>query len=186
MTKEDPGKNKDDKDQVTGAAGLAKIARGLSDLFNVLADFDRLPRRGRHEKNGVVMDYSFGSRPLRGGADGDAGDEDAPDDGSDATDASARSEMRPRRAAKRSSLEVLEPVTDMFDEPGEILLLFELPGVERKDVRCILDGDILLLEAKTGDRLYRKEMLIEEKLAAAPPHLNLHNGILEVRLTKVS
>ena len=46
------------------------------------------------------------------------------------------------------------------------MLLFELPGVERKDIRCILDGDILLLEAKTGERLYRKETLIEEKLAA--------------------
>ncbi len=71
----------------------------------------------------------------------------------------------------------------MFDEPGEVVLLFELPGVERKDIRCILDGDILLLEAKTGERLYRKETLIEGKLAGGP-HLNLRNGVLEVRLSK--
>jgi HSP20 family molecular chaperone IbpA len=72
----------------------------------------------------------------------------------------------------------------MFDEPTEIVLLFELPGIERKDIRCILDGDILLLEAKTGERLYRKETLIEDKLAAGAPQLNLHNGVLEVRLSK--
>jgi HSP20 family protein len=170
MSKDDPS----NKDDVTGAAGLAKIARGLSDLFNVLADFDQLPRRGRHEKDGRVMEYSFGTRTLREAA----GEQEASEE------THARSEAPPRRAAKRSTLEVLEPVTDMFDEPGELLLLFELPGVERKDIRCILDGDILLLEAKAGERLYRKETLIEEKLAAGAPHLNLRNGVLEVRLSK--
>jgi HSP20 family protein len=56
--------------------------------------------------------------------------------------------------------------------------------VNRKDVRCLLDGDILLLEATAGDRLYRKETLIEPKVAEGAPHLHLHNGILEVRLAK--
>ena len=171
MSKEDPG----NKDDVTGAAGFAKIARGLSDLFTVLADFDQLPRSGRHEKDGRVMEYSFRKRTLAEAAGEREASEERP---------ARHPEAPPRRAAKRSSLEVLEPVTDMFDEPTEIVLLFELPGVERKNIRCILDGDILLLEAKTGERLYRKETLIEDKLAAAPPHLNLRNGVLEVRLSK--
>ncbi|MGE0235123.1 Hsp20/alpha crystallin family protein [Methylocystis sp.] len=164
-----------EKEDVTGAAGLAKIARGLSELFNTLADFDKLPRRGRHEKDGRVMEYSFGVRPLReaAGEEEEAAEEEAP-----------RPEASHRRAAKRTSIEVLEPVTDMFDEPSELVFLFELPGVEREDIRCILDGDILLLEAKTGDRLYRKEMLVEEKLAPGAPQLNLRNGVLEARLSK--
>lgn len=170
MSKDDPK----DKDDVTGAAAFTKIAHGLSDLFNVLSDFDQLPRRGRHEKNGRVMEYSFGTRTLREAA----GEQKAPEE------TPADSEGLQRRAAKRSSIEVLEPVTDMFDEPAEILLLFELPGVERKDIRCFLDGDILLLEAKSGDRLYRKETLIEDKLAEGAPRLKLHNGVLEVRLSK--
>ncbi|MBI1867374.1 MAG: Hsp20/alpha crystallin family protein [Methylocystis sp.] len=168
MSNNDPNKKAD----FTGAAGFAKIARGLSDLFNLLSDFDQLPRRGRHEKDGRVMDYSFGARTLHEAAG--------------ETEASQETPARPqaRRAAKRSSLEILEPVTDMFDEPGEIVLLFELPGVERKAIRCVLDGDILLLEAKTGDRLYRKETFIEAKLAAGAPRLSLRNGVLEVRLGK--
>jgi HSP20 family protein len=171
MTKKDTT----DKEDVTGAAGFAKIARGLSDLFNVLADFDQLPRRGRHEKGGRVMEYSFGTRTLD-----EARERRAPEE------PSTRAEPSPPRAAKKSSLEVLEPVTDIFDEQDEFVALFELPGVERKDLRCILDGDILLLEAKTGDRLYRKEILIEEKLAAGSPRLNLRNGVLEVRLSKAT
>lgn len=169
MSKDDPGKKAD----FTGAAGFARIAHGLSDLFEALADFDRLPRRGRHEKDGRVMEYSFGARTLREAA----GENETP------TETPARAKA-PRRAAKRSSLEILEPVTDMFDEPSEIVLLFELPGVERKAIRCVLDGDILLLEAKAGQRLYRKETLIEGKLAAEAPRLNLRNGVLEVRLSK--
>lgn len=170
-------KGSDDAEDVTGAAGFAKIARGLSDLFNVLADFDQLPRRGRREKDGRVIEYSFGTRTLSEAAREKRASEEEP---------SMRPEARPRRVAKKSSLEVLEPVTDIFDEQDEVVLLFELPGVERKDIRCILDGDILLLEAKTEDRLYRKESLIEEKLAAGSPRLNLRNGVLEVRLSKAS
>jgi HSP20 family molecular chaperone IbpA len=170
MSKDD----RDNKDDAGGAAAFTKIARGLSDLFGVLSDLDQAPRRGRHEKDGKVMEYSFKTRTL-GEA---AGERDAA-----AEEVPARHDAPPRREPKRTSVELLEPVTDMFDEPAEILFLFELPGVDRKDIRCILDGDILLLEAKTGERLYRKETLIEGKLAGGP-HLNLRNGVLEVRLSK--
>ena len=37
---------------------------------------------------------------------------------------------------------------------------------------------------RPSERLYRKETLIEEKLAAGSPRLNLRNGVLEVRLSK--
>jgi len=168
-------KKRDENDEdVTGAAALGKIARRLSELFNVLSDFDSLPRRGRHEKDGRVMEYSFGSRAL----DEAMGERQTKDD------ASERSESPPRRTAKRSALEVLEPVTDIFDEQNEVVLLFELPGVEQSAIRCILDGDILLLEAKAGERLYRKETLIEGRLAPGAPRLGFHNGVLEVRLHK--
>ena len=74
---------------------------------------------------------------------------------------------------------------DMFDEAGEIVFLFELPGAERKDIRCVLDGDILLLDAKAGERLYRKETLVTESKVDGKPHLKLRNGVLEVRLAKL-
>ncbi|WP_454650963.1 Hsp20/alpha crystallin family protein [Bradyrhizobium liaoningense] len=167
-------KDRQSDDDTTGVAGLTKIARGLSDLFNVLAEFEQLPRRGRHEKDGRVMEYSFNTRTLREAAGERSEHKEEPE----------RAQTPRHRAPKPSSLDLLEPVTDVFDEAGEVVIFFELPGVERKDVRCFLDGDILLLEARAGDRLYRKEMLIEEKLAGGAPQTSLHNGILEVRLGK--
>jgi len=155
--------------------GFTKIAGGLANLINLLVDLDKsgnLPRHGRREKNGVVVEYSIGRRTAVG---------EAPAEPPPSEEPAARPA---RRAAKRTDIEVVEPVTDMFDEAGEAVLLFELPGVSRSQVRCLLDGDILLLEAKTAGRLYRKETLIEAKLAGDPPKLRLHNGVLEVRLKK--
>jgi HSP20 family molecular chaperone IbpA len=165
------------KDDDTGRAGFAKITRGLSDLFNFLSELDesKQPRRGTREKNGMIIEYSFGKRTL---ADDETGHTDeAPPD---------RPETIRRRSAKPSGLEMLEPVTDMFDEPDEVVVLFEVPGVARKDIHCVLDGDILLLEAKTGERLYRKEILIEASLAEKAPRLRLRNGVLEARLAKLT
>ena len=158
--------------------GFSKIAGGLSDLIKLLVDLDKdggLPRSGRREKDGVVVEYKFGRRT----ADGSPEEAPAEDEASPPP---------PRKTAKRSpkrtEIEVVEPVTDEFDEPGEAVFLFELPGVRRQDIRCLLDGDILLLDAKAGDRLYRKEVLIQAKLAGDAPQLKLHNGVLEVRLKK--
>ena len=159
----------------TGRNGFAKISRGLSDLFNFLSELDenKLPQRGTREKNGMIIEYSFGKRTLAEGEPERAGE--SPPEKSETV----------RRRAKPSGIEVLEPVTDMFDEPDEVVLLFEVPGVARKDINCVLDGDIMLLEAKTGERLYRKEILIEPKLATEAPRLRLRNGVLEARLAKL-
>jgi HSP20 family protein len=170
--------NKDDD----GLGGISKIARGLTDLVNLLGDLNKgggLPHHGRHEKNGMVVEYSIGRRT----ADGSPAEPEPEPESSRETRAKP-SQRTAHRAAKRTEIEVLEPATDVFDEPNETLLLFEIPGVSRPDVRCVLDGDILTLEAKAEGRLYRKEVLIDTKLTGEPPKLRLHNGILEVRLQK--
>jgi HSP20 family molecular chaperone IbpA len=159
-------------------SGFSKITGGLTDLINLLVDLDKggdLPHRGRREKNGVVVEYSVGRRTASG-----TRDETPPHE-------PARSKpARPaaQRTAKRTDIEVVEPVTDVFDEAEEMVFLFELPGVALSSVHCSLHGDILLLDAKSESRLYRKEALIEAALTGDPPSLRLHNGVLEVRLKK--
>ena len=160
----------------TGRAGFSRIARGLADLFEFLSDLEQgeTPRRGRREKDGKVVEYSFSRRTLAGAAEerAAAAPRDAP--------------PQARRRHTPSAAEVIEPVTDVFDEPDEIVVLFELPGVTRRQIQCRLDGDILLIEAKSAERHYHKEVLIEAKLAADAPRLRFRNAILEVRLAKRS
>ena len=153
--------------------GFSKLTSGLASLITLLTDLEKkgeLPRSGRREKNGVTVEYSVGGRPLT---------ERAP--AADAPEAAPPPAARPARPV---GLELVEPTTDRFDEAEEILLLFELPDVRLGQIRCLLDGDILLLDAKTETRLYRKELLIEAALADEKPRLQLRNGVLEVRLRK--
>jgi HSP20 family protein len=173
------------KDDMTGAAGLGEIIRRLSDLFDHMVDLKEgeVPKHGRREKNGMVFEYSFGKRGAEEAREARAGR--APF----AEAERPRPEPRraaPRRAARPVGATVLEPVTDIFDEPDEVLLLVELPGAARKDVRCVLDGDILLIEAGAGERLFRKEVLIEADLAPGEPQVALRNGVLQVRLAKAA
>jgi len=154
-------------------SGFSKLTGGLASLITLLTDLEKkgeLPRTGRREKNGVTVEYSVGGRPLR---------EDSP--AGEAPEVAPRPTARPARPV---GLELVEPTTDMFDEVEETVLLFELPGVRLGQIRCLLDGDILLLDAKTETRLYRKEVLIEGDLADEKPKLQLRNGVLEVRLRK--
>ncbi len=163
-----------------GPAGFGKIAFGLSQIINFLRELDaaKQPHRGRREEGGVVFEYSFRKRALGE----ETGKENTPERSERSP--SASSGRRPRRRERPTGVEVFEPVTDLFDEPDEIVILFELPGVERKDIRCTLCGDILLIEAKSGERLYRKETLIEAKLRPGAPRLRFRNGVLEARLKK--
>lgn len=158
-----------------GTGGFGKIARGLAELIKVLTEADKtgtLPRHGRREKDGFVVEYSLGKRVL---------DESAAERPEPEAQRRSRSTQRP---AKPTQLEMREPVIDFFDEPDEVVVLYELPGVERKNIHYRLAGDILLLEARTDDRLYRKETLIEAKLAQGAPRARLRNGVLELRLAK--
>lgn len=156
------------------AAGFGRIVNGLTELIRVLTEADkagRLPRRGRREKDGIVVEYSLDRRVL----DASIVEPREP----------ARARSRPaEKPARSDALPPHEPVTDVFDEPEEIVVLCELPGAERRHMRWRLDGDILLLDARADDRLYRKELLIEAPLAGDRPRARLHNGVLELRFRK--
>jgi len=77
-----------------------------------------------------------------------------------------------------------EPMTDIFDEKEEIRVYAEMPGVNAKDIKLDLKGDILDISAQTGDRKYHKEILLPAKVETAIPVPSYKNGVLEVRLKK--
>jgi len=77
-----------------------------------------------------------------------------------------------------------EPITDIFDEDGEIRIYAEMPGVNREDIKLDLKEDILDISAKTGDRKYHKEVLLPAKGQADTMASSYTNGILEVKVKK--
>ncbi len=78
-----------------------------------------------------------------------------------------------------------EPITDVFNETDQILIVMEMPGINSKDIKVDLKGDILEVSAETKDKKYYKEVLLEEKkLKAANLTSNYKNGILEIKIKK--
>lgn len=82
--------------------------------------------------------------------------------------------------------EVREPIVDLFDEDGTILIIAELPGITSENVKLDLQGDILTINAEGDDRKYSKEVLLPSSVDPVSLEKTYRNGILEVRAKKVS
>jgi HSP20 family protein len=80
--------------------------------------------------------------------------------------------------------EVREPLVDVFDEKEYILVIAELPGVSRDEIKIEVSGDILNLTASDKDRKYAKEILLPSKVKSDPVKTSYRNGMLEIRLEK--
>jgi len=77
-----------------------------------------------------------------------------------------------------------EPITDVFNETAEIKVYAEMPGVNKEDIKLDLKEDILAISARSGDRKYRKEVLLPVKLKAENLTSSYTNGMLEVVIKK--
>ncbi len=77
-----------------------------------------------------------------------------------------------------------EPITDIFDEKDEIVVIAEMPGIEENDLKIDLKEDILEISAAGKSRTYRKELLLPAKVIKSNLQHKFTNGILEIRIKK--
>ncbi len=77
-----------------------------------------------------------------------------------------------------------EPVTDLFDENNEVVVIVETPGAYEEGITLSLKGDILEISAAGKNIKYHKEILIPTKVKAETLISSYKNGILEVRIKK--
>lgn len=77
-----------------------------------------------------------------------------------------------------------EPITDVFDEDGEVRIYAEMPGVNQDDIRLDMKEDILDISAQNGDRKYHKEILLPSKVNTETMAFSYSNGILEIKVKK--
>jgi HSP20 family protein len=77
-----------------------------------------------------------------------------------------------------------EPITDIFDEKLEIVVIAEMPGIEESDIKIVLKDDILEVSATGKNRIYRKELLLSQKADPSKLQSKFTNGILEIRIKK--
>ncbi len=77
-----------------------------------------------------------------------------------------------------------QPLVDVFDEKDHVLVIIELPGIEKEHISTKVNGDILTLSAAHGGRKYYKEVVLPEDVDAGTLQSKYKNGVLEIRMSK--
>ncbi|MGI0027199.1 MAG: archaeal heat shock protein Hsp20 [Nitrosopumilaceae archaeon] len=79
--------------------------------------------------------------------------------------------------------DVREPFVDVLvDDKEKVLkLVAEMPGVEKKDIKIIVEGRTVNLDAEHGEKKYSVKVPVRQKVEEDSVKATYANGILEVR-----
>jgi HSP20 family protein len=79
--------------------------------------------------------------------------------------------------------DVREPFVDVLvDDKEKVLkLIAEMPGVEKKDIKILVEGRTVNLDAEHGDKKYHAKVPIRQKVDEDSVKATYANGILELR-----
>ena len=91
---------------------------------------------------------------------------------------------RDAKSGKTEVQEVREPMVDVFEEGDHLLVLAELPGIGKDDVRIDLQDDVLTISAEKKDKKYRKEVLLPRSVSKEKMQVSCNNGVLEIKCLK--
>jgi HSP20 family protein len=92
--------------------------------------------------------------------------------------------VKPRRNGLPQVQEEREPLVDIIETDGEIQVVVELPGVEKKDIKLTGTEDSLNITVDTSERKYHKEVALPAKVNVKEARTQYKNGVLEVTLPK--
>ena len=79
--------------------------------------------------------------------------------------------------------ETREPFVDAIidEKEGLLKLVAEMPGVEKKDIKVVVEGSIVSVDAEHGNKKYHARVPIKRKVDADSVKATYTNGILEVQ-----
>ncbi|MFX1604582.1 MAG: archaeal heat shock protein Hsp20 [Promethearchaeota archaeon] len=78
----------------------------------------------------------------------------------------------------------LEPLVDIVEEDGEIIVVAELPGVEKDEIKVRIKGTTLTIHVDNPNRPYHKDIELPSRVQKEDAKSAIRNGVLEVRLKK--
>lgn len=80
------------------------------------------------------------------------------------------------------TLERPKPLVDTIvdEKEGAVKLVAEMPGVEKADVKIVVEEDTVNIDAERGDKKYHVQVPIEQKIDKDSAKASYKNGILEI------
>lgn len=79
-----------------------------------------------------------------------------------------------------------EPLVDVLEENGEIVVVAELPGVEKENINLHTSRWELIISVNTPKSRYYKKLFLPKDVDPRSARVSYKNGVLQVRLKKVS
>ncbi len=94
--------------------------------------------------------------------------------------------MKPEatKEAKMPISEEREPLVDVIEGKTDITVIAELPGVDKKDIHLSGEGKGLVIDVKTAERKYHKELELPSAADFENANAKCNNGVLEVIIPK--
>jgi HSP20 family molecular chaperone IbpA len=89
-----------------------------------------------------------------------------------------------QRVWRKKKLREPKHLVDVLEETDEIIVVAELAGFNKDDIRVRVKGDKLIVAADASDRKYRKSLNLPKKVIPNTKHTTYKNGVLEIRLKK--
>ena len=77
-----------------------------------------------------------------------------------------------------------EPLVDVMEEGGEVVVVTELPGVEKEDIKLESTDRALNITVESPKRRYFKELELPHLVDPRTARATYKNGVLEVRFAK--
>ena len=77
-----------------------------------------------------------------------------------------------------------EPLVDIIETDGEVQVVAELPGVDKKDIKLTATEEELTISVDTPERKYFKRVAFPAKVRVREARTQYKNGVLEVAMPK--
>ena len=156
--------------------GLGGILKGLGDLVEKLGDLkesgEQLSRSGEIHGLGKEVKGMYGFTVKMGLGD-------------DRPRVEPFGNIRKDRESGHAVVqEVREPVVDIFEEEGHVLVVAEMPGICVEDVQIAVQDDLLTITAERGDKKYRKEVLLPGSFVREKMQVACNNGVVEIKCAR--
>jgi len=94
-------------------------------------------------------------------------------------------ENKKKTSEKMEVKEEQEPLVDVVNNANEILVVVELHGVEKTDIKLYGTDDSLTISVNTPHCKYYKEIELPAKVRAKEARSTYKNGVLEVIISKL-
>lgn len=84
----------------------------------------------------------------------------------------------------REVLNIIEPVTDIFDEDDKVTIVMELSGVCEEDIQLEIDDELIKVRAKGNGNNYSKNLKLKFKPVVTTVKAVLKNSIYSIVIDK--